>query len=644
MNSEDPIDKLIARFLHLFLIVNLAIGHPVLQSASSHAEFLVAHNVTRFDLIVLVGMLSLVLPALLSLLEWPAPRPLHFVFVTILTFLLLLPVLKTIPDSSGVIPVALAILLSIGLTWLTFRSSAVFQTIKFVSAFALVVPFLFFWNPSVRSVLAEPEPPKAPILSAKIPIVMILFDELPLTSLLDDQGNIDEVRYPNFAQLSKESTWLKNTTTCSSLTEISVPALLSSTYPYEGRLPVIKDYPNNLFTLLGGSYEMHINETVTRLWPEKGYKTERLTLLLKDAAAVYLHATLPQRFTENLPSVTEKWANFWSESDLDRRKIFQNFIDSIQPAGAKPPFYFLHVMLPHKPWIYLPSGKEYRDYGSLLWGTLPQNHGVWLDDPLVVQNYWKRHLLQVGFIDRMIGQLVQKLKSTGLYESSLLIVTSDHGVGFSPNESLRKSVVKTTQDILYVPLFVRLPHQEKGTIIARRMETVDILPTIAGALEIRIPWKVSGFSALDPREPEHRRRTRIKGGEHFQHFQSDLSLDDASFQKRLAALGARNSFSTFFTLPSSFPKSADHNQYSIQLTNPQAFENVNLSSNYIPCFIPGTIQTSEEKLTLMIRINGEPRAITQTFPQRKGELRFAALVPESSFRQGKNEVEVIVLK
>jgi len=71
---------------------------------------------------------------------------------------------------------------------------------------------------------------------------------------------------------------------------------------------------------------------------------------------------------------------------------------------------------------------------------------------------------------------------------------------------------------------------------------------------------------------------------------------------------------------------------------------VDLSSNYIPCFIPGTIQTPEEKLTLMIRINGEPRAVTQTFPVRKGELRFAALVAESSFRQGKNEVEVIVLK
>jgi hypothetical protein len=78
--------------------------------------------------------------------------------------------------------------------------------------------------------------------------------------------------------------------------------------------------------------------------------------------------------------------------------------------------------------------------------------------------------------------------------------------------------------------------------------------------------------------------------------------------------------------------------------NPQAFENVDLSSDYIPCFIPGFVQTSkEEDVTLLIRINGEARAITRTFPVRKHQLRFGAFVPETSFRQGKNEVQVVVL-
>src|SRR4051812_17797796 len=34
------------------------------------------------------------------------------------------------------------------------------------------------------------------------PVVMVLFDELPITSLLGRSGRIDRIRYPNFAALA----------------------------------------------------------------------------------------------------------------------------------------------------------------------------------------------------------------------------------------------------------------------------------------------------------------------------------------------------------------------------------------------------------------------------------------------------------
>jgi hypothetical protein len=45
---------------------------------------------------------------------------------------------------------------------------------------------------------------------------------------------------------------------------------------------------------------------------------------------------------------------------------------------------------------------------------------------------------------------------------------------------------------------VKTPGQRGGRTVATHLQTVDILPTVAQALRIRIPWKVDGRSALAP--------------------------------------------------------------------------------------------------------------------------------------------------
>ena len=44
-------------------------------------------------------------------------------------------------------------------------------------------------------------------------LVMVVFDELPLATLLDGQGAIDAALFPNFAALARTSSWFRNTTT-----------------------------------------------------------------------------------------------------------------------------------------------------------------------------------------------------------------------------------------------------------------------------------------------------------------------------------------------------------------------------------------------------------------------------------------------
>ena len=646
------------RYLHLFLLTNLAIAQPILQKISDQPEFFVAHGATGTDLILTAFFFSFLVPFLLFFLEWTAglfhrkaSLVLHSIFITALILLCILPVLMRLSADAGYGTVVVSFLLACGLSLLYQRSTAAFQTLTLLSPLALAVPILFLLKAPVRSILSEKNEVVLHSQNAKTNVILMIFDEMPLTSLLDENGNIDDVRYPNFAALARGSNWYRNTTTCSSLTDIAVPTILTGNYPDQSRLAVLHEYPNNLFTLLGGSYKLHVKEAITMMDPQRFEDQSiwhRVGLIWKDMAAVYLHLVVPVTFADSLPSVTETWGNFWDEEQhVNRAADFREFVREIE-STASPSLHFLHMMLPHKPWAYFPSGTEYRDYGSVAFGTLQNNRGVWLDHPEIVSSYQKRHLLQVGFLDRLVGELVDHLKKTGIYDSSLLILTSDHGAGFWPGESLRKPSPKTLQDILYVPLFVKLPGQTEGRLYDNLVETVDILPTIADVLNAEIPWEVAGQSILDPPEARRKFRMRMKPNNELMKFKSDFTVDSESFQQRLKNAGARTSFDDFFRLAAvkAAPENPELKKIKIVLLDRDAYENVDLQSKFVPAYICGLVKAPEDSKTfsLQILVNGVTRAVTRTFPIRRGLVRFCALVPETSFRQGKNKVDVVILE
>ncbi len=101
---------------------------------------------------------------------------------------------------------------------------------------------------------------------------------------------------------------------------------------------------------------------------------------------------------------------------------------------------------------------------------------------------YQRHLLQVGYADRLLGDLLERLRDTGMYDRSLVVVTADHGMSFREGESGRVASQANLEDIAFVPLFVKQPGQERGEVVDHHVETIDVLPTIAEVLGFRIPW------------------------------------------------------------------------------------------------------------------------------------------------------------
>jgi hypothetical protein len=134
-------------------------------------------------------------------------------------------------------------------------------------------------------------------VATRIPVVLVIFDEFPVSSLMRADGSLDTVRYPNFARLARNGTWYPRATTVHDSTSHAVPAILTGQLPRKGELPTLKDHPDNLFTLLGERYTIHSFEQVTRLCPSRYCPRTRAEVplvdrqrgLLYDVSVGYLH-------------------------------------------------------------------------------------------------------------------------------------------------------------------------------------------------------------------------------------------------------------------------------------------------------------------------------------------------------------------
>jgi len=90
---------------------------------------------------------------------------------------------------------------------------------------------------------------------------------------------------------------------------------------------------------------------------------------------------------------------------------------------------------------------------------------------------------EIAYTDYCIGQVVQKLRDLGLFDSSLLIIAGDHGemLGEHGEEDHGYFIY---QSAIKVPLLFKLPGQSKGEVVKDLVGLVDIVPTICGLVDI----------------------------------------------------------------------------------------------------------------------------------------------------------------
>lgn len=98
---------------------------------------------------------------------------------------------------------------------------------------------------------------------------------------------------------------------------------------------------------------------------------------------------------------------------------------------------------------------------------------------------------EIAFTDHCIGQVIEKLKELDLFDSTLIIITGDHG------EMLGEHGEDTHAYFIYesaikVPLLVKLPGQTEAGVMSPPVGIVDLVPTLCSLLEIDIPAQIQG--------------------------------------------------------------------------------------------------------------------------------------------------------
>ncbi|MHC4215388.1 MAG: sulfatase, partial [Planctomycetota bacterium] len=98
---------------------------------------------------------------------------------------------------------------------------------------------------------------------------------------------------------------------------------------------------------------------------------------------------------------------------------------------------------------------------------------------------------EVAYTDHCIGQVIKKLKELDLYDSTLLVITSDHGEALGEHSEGTHGYF-VYQSTLKVPLIFKVPGRRKAVRITDDVSLIDIVPTICGLMEIPVPTWVQG--------------------------------------------------------------------------------------------------------------------------------------------------------
>lgn len=199
-------------------------------------------------------------------------------------------------------------------------------------------------------------------------------------------------------------------------------------------------------------------------------------------------------------------ARFGREAAASSDEVVDSVVDWLKYARRKsaPFFLFVQFMEPHNPYGVPP--KYVRDF-------LPPK--ITVVEALKVNQDPVTYLMgdaamsdhdfevlkalydnDIRVCDDSIGRMLSKLKETGEWDNTMIVVTADHGEEFRPGAM--NHMLSLRDALTHVPLVIKFPHSKNaGLRIHEIVQTVDLFPSVLKTTDIAAAGYVTnGYSIL----------------------------------------------------------------------------------------------------------------------------------------------------
>jgi len=255
---------------------------------------------------------------------------------------------------------------------------------------------------------------------------------------------------PNIDAVAREGVLFKNVHTPVPMT---LPAHVSM---LTGTLPPTHGLRDNLQNRLPDA-----SLTLAEMLKTRGFTT----------GAIVSTFVLDRRFgiSQGFDSYDDRFQAVHKIGDISERKgdettrLAREWLDEHKD---RPFFLFVHFYDPHDPY----------------------------EPPEPFASQWQGHPYEgeIAFADHCVGQVLEKLRQIGLYDSTLIVITGDHGEMLGEHGELNHGFF-IYEGALRVPLVMRVPRAE-GTLrqVDLPVSLIDIVPTIVSLVGAEVPKEVQG--------------------------------------------------------------------------------------------------------------------------------------------------------
>jgi tetratricopeptide (TPR) repeat protein len=223
-----------------------------------------------------------------------------------------------------------------------------------------------------------------------------------------------------------------------------------------GTLPPSHGVRDNLHERLPDS-----SVTLAELLKPRGFAT----------AAIVSSFVLDRRFnlSQGFDSYDDRFDAVHKIGDISERKgdeTTRHATRWLADHGTEPFFLFVHFYDPH-------DGYEPPEPFASQWADEPYSG-------------------EVAFADHCVGQVLEKLEQLGLYESTLIVITGDHGEMLGEHGELNHGFL-IYEAALKVPLVFRVPRPPlRSRRVDQPVSLIDIVPTIAALVGAPAPEQAQG--------------------------------------------------------------------------------------------------------------------------------------------------------